>query len=109
MRGRIFVILAIGFAAAAAFHAVAMLVPIDTTPRWRHALFVAIDLALAALMVRRPPWFPWVFALLVMQQAYSHGTSLVAHAKAGTVDVPSVVTLIALPIALVLLVRDRAK
>jgi hypothetical protein len=106
-RGRLFVIFAIAFAGAAAFHAVAMVTAVEpSSARWRHALFVAIDVALAALVIRRPPWFPWVFALLLVQQAWSHGTSLVAHAQAGTVDVLSLVTLIALPVVLVLLVVD---
>jgi hypothetical protein len=108
-RERVFLLFAVGFAGAAVFHAVAMVSAIDpSSPRWRHGLFVAIDFALAVSMIRRPRWFVWVFAVLLVQQAWSHGTSLVAHAKAGSVDVPSIVTLLALPIVLVLLVRDRA-
>jgi hypothetical protein len=105
-RARLFLLFALGFAGAAAFHAVAVVARIDATPRWRHGLFVAIDLALAGLMIRRPRWFVWVFALLLVQQAWSHGTSLVAHARAGGVDVASVVTLVALPVVLILLIVD---
>lgn len=105
-RARVFFLCAIGFAGAAAFHLVALVAVVDATPRWRHGLFVVIDAALAALMIRRPRWFPWVFAVLVVQQAWSHGTSLVAHARVGSVDVASVITLVALPIVFALLVRD---
>jgi hypothetical protein len=42
----------------------------------RHALFVAINLALAALLVVRPRWAFWPALALTAQQMWSHGLEL---------------------------------
>jgi hypothetical protein len=105
-----FVVLAIGFAAAAAFHAVAIFSPqIDIpSPAWRHAVFVAINLAVAAGIIFRPRGFALAFAALTAQQVYSHGVTLVGVWRRETrVDWPSVVVLVAMPLVLALLARPR--
>ncbi len=106
----VFRLVALGFGVAAAFHALAVFAPIDpSSPRWRHALFVAINVGIAAGMLRRPRWFAWVFGVLVAQQAWSHGRAFIASAQAGSLDVNSIVVLIGLPIVLVVLLADRKR
>ncbi|GAC1353080.1 MAG: hypothetical protein NVSMB1_22670 [Polyangiales bacterium] len=107
---RLFQVLAVVFAAAALWHAGAIVVPLDpSSSAQRHALFVGINAGLAALMLRRPWWFPLLFAVLMMQQLWSHGHALVARAREGRVDVLSMAVILALPIVLVLLVRDAKR
>jgi hypothetical protein len=67
-------------AAAALFHAAAMVSPTisrleypPTYPTWRHVLFIAIDAALAWLLVQRPAWLVWAFAVLTLQVLSGHG------------------------------------
>ena len=65
---------------AAGFHLAAGLFPdLDIGgSRWRHGLFVIIDLALSHFVRRRPVWFLPVFAILALQQLYSHGNSVIS-------------------------------
>ena len=98
-----------GLALAAAFHAAAAVVPslAPSSPTWRHALFVAINLAAAAGLVWRPRGFVPLFALLSVQQLVSHGAEAWrAHRDEGRVDVASVVVLCAMPVALALLIAE---
>jgi hypothetical protein len=106
---RVFAILAVGFLAGALYHAVAL---VDTAraepaPPWRHALFVAVNLAAAGGVLARPRFFVWLFAALTAQQVYGHGTYgwRVWRAE-GRVDWASVVVLVAMPLVLGLLARD---
>jgi hypothetical protein len=105
----VFVAFAAGFVVAAGFHVVALAAPgVDIpTPAWRHALFVAINLGAAAGMIFRPRGFALAFAVLTAQQLYSHGRTLVSALAEGRVDWPSVAVLVAMPVALVLLARER--
>ena len=104
----VFVVFACGFIAAAAFHIAAIAFPgVDIpSPAWRHALFIAVNLGAAAGMIFRPRWFALPFAVLTAQQVYSHGMTLVSAWRSGRIDWPSVVVLVAMPLALFLLVRD---
>ncbi len=59
---------------AALFHAVTMLSPTvgaleyeSTYPTWRHVVFIIIDAGLAWLLLRRPMWLVWAFAVLTLQ------------------------------------------
>ncbi|HKU42506.1 MAG TPA: DMT family transporter, partial [Polyangiales bacterium] len=69
--------LLIPFLAAATFHAAALVWPSlsEPVPAWRHALFIAINAALALGLWIRPPWFAAVFLLFTLQQLASHGAS----------------------------------
>ncbi|HEU4411908.1 MAG TPA: hypothetical protein VFS43_42095 [Polyangiaceae bacterium] len=102
-------LLALAFAGAAAVHAAALLSPrLDpSAPPWRHALFVGINVACALGFVLRPRWLAAPFALLVVQQLFSHGgQALRAWREAGRVDVPSLAVLVVMPLALALLASD---
>jgi hypothetical protein len=108
--GLAFYSLAVAFVAAAAVHGAALIAPgVDpTSPPWRHALFVAINLGCALGFVARPRWFIAPFALLVVQQLVSHGgQAWRAWCQRGRLDVASLAVLAAMPFALGLLVADR--
>jgi len=109
---RAFQIFALGFAISAAFHLVAVFMPGISAPSpvWRHLLFVGINGAAAAHMIRRPRWFPYAFALLCVQQLYSHGTyAWDSWEIFGRIDWASIVVLATMPTALVLLVMDARR
>lgn len=100
-RNYLFIVLAIGALLAAVYHMVGLFYPINDAPVWRHALFVAINLLLAICLYKRPAFFLPLFALLMLQQFYSHGTELItAWSAEHRVDWPSVLVLIFLPITL---------
>lgn len=104
-----FGLLAATFGAAAAFHLAAVVRPsIDPTAAApRHATFVAINLACALGFVFRPKWFVVAFALLVVQQLFSHGGQALREWQgAGRLDVASLGVLAMMPVALALLVVD---
>jgi hypothetical protein len=74
----------------------------------RHALFVAINLAVALGFWRRPRYFLFAFGLLTVQQLASHGAeALAAWTTEQRVDVPSLLVLAWMPTALFLLWQDR--
>jgi len=72
-----------------------------------HAAFVVIDPVTAFLLLRRPEWFPYAFALLTAQQIYSHGMEALSAWRAmSAIDYISLVIIIFMPSLLVLLVYD---
>lgn len=106
----VFVLVALGFAAAAAYHAVALIAPrlAEPSPPWRHSLFIVINAALALGFVHRPPWFPLVLGAVTVQQLYSHGTyGWRVLTEQHRVDWASVFVLVALPLLLWAVVWER--
>ena len=99
----------------AAYHVLGVVQPdlLAPSPRWRHALFAAINLALAAALALRVRGLVFVVLALTMQQISSHGTyAWEVWTSEHRLDWPSVVVFIGLP-ALVVAVaaddRSRAK
>ena len=78
-----FVIYRVGAAAflsAAMYHVAAVLIPSFGTyaypygyPLWRHALFIAINVSVAWLFLRRSRWVIWLVALMTLQIYNGHG------------------------------------
>jgi hypothetical protein len=106
----------LGALVAAVIHAAGLLVPAFAAanypayPAWRHGAFIAINLSLAWLFVRRPPWFVWAYAVLTAQVFYSHGGSAwTSWQHDGHVRWIDALALVAVPLALVLLVVDYRK
>lgn len=101
--------------AAAAFHAAAMASPgiarieyDPTYPTWRHVLFIVIDVTAAALLLRRPPWFVWAYAVLTLQVLNGHGRGAWHRwVEQREVDWISVGVSLAAPAILFLLFIDR--
>jgi hypothetical protein len=72
-----------------------------------HGAFVVIDPVTAYLLLRRPDWFLYAFALLTIQQIYSHGTeALTAWRAASAIDYVSLFIIVFMPSLFVLVVYD---
>lgn len=103
----LFKLLAAGAVCAAIYHAIGLFYPINEAPVWRHALFAVINVVAAVCFIKRPACFLPVFALLTVQQFYSHGTFLIyTWQQKQTIDWPSVLVLVFMPIALYALWED---
>src|SRR5262245_33825160 len=105
---RIFWLCAPAFVAAATFHALALIWPqiAEPAPAWSHALFVFINLGLAAGVLTRPRGFVLVFALFTLEQLISHSRSgWLVWRHEHRLDWASLVTLVFVPAVLVLLIR----
>jgi len=101
---------ALVFVVTALFHVVAILSPTlaPGAPPWRHALFVALNASVAIGLVWRPPGFVVGFALLTLQQLYSHGLDMweAWHAD-GRVDWMSLAVVVVMPAVLFALLTRR--
>jgi hypothetical protein len=110
----LFRLAAVGASLAVAIHAAALAMPAFAAvayptgyPAWRHVLFVAINLTLAPLFLRRPAWFVWAFAVLTAQVIYSHGgAALASWQRDGHIRGIDAVAVVGVPLALALLVTD---
>jgi hypothetical protein len=98
------VIVCATFAVGALFHLYA--IATHVAPLWRHALFAAINLAVVWGCWRRPRWFVWVFAPLLLQQLYSHGGDL-WQAYPESIDWSSLMVVVWMPIVALALWRSR--
>jgi hypothetical protein len=112
-RALAFFALAVIFAVAALFHLAAVARPAlaPSAPAWRHAVFVVVNGACAVGLawgrVRRARAFVAAFALLVVQQLWSHGLEAWGAARAGRVDLASLGVLAVMPLTLAMLVTAR--
>ena len=92
---------------AAAYHLLGIFVKINDDPPWRHALFVGVDLLFAYGLLKRPPYFSWLFLLFLGQQYFTHGGKLLRRwEQQGTVDWISLVVLVLLPVVFYFLRKD---
>jgi len=108
-RAALFRIVAVLFAGAAVYHAVAFIDPAfsDGGAHWRHALFIAIDLLCAGFILRRPRWFVWAFGLVTLDTLWSHGShALKLWRLDGRLDWLSFAVLVVVPWTQALLIRD---
>ena len=112
MRERIFQVFALFFLITAVYHFAGLFYPVNDSPKWRHALFIAINLFCAYGILKRPAWFVYLFFVLLLQQLYSHGSSMVnswvatGSYKNSLIDLLVVVTT---PLIFMLLVYDLIK
>jgi hypothetical protein len=106
---RIFRWLAPAFVAAGFFHGAALLWPhiAEPVPSWFHALFVAVNFALAVGVVKRPRGFVVLYALYTVQQLLEHGVRGVSvWQHEHRFDWASFASVMFVPFVLFLLVRD---
>jgi hypothetical protein len=93
--------LAIGtfFGFGAIYHAIQLASPAanDSSPPWRHALFLAINAFFSLTFALRWRWLWIPCSLLIFQQGYSHGKDFVVALQAGELDVKSLLVLLFLP------------
>lgn len=91
----------------ALYHVVGVFYKINDAPPLRHLLFVGVNLFCAYGILKRPTYFVYAFGVLLVQQYYSHGGSVVhTWVEKNQVDWLSVVVLIALTVAMVCIVQD---
>jgi len=101
---RIFALLAL---LLAAYHLVGIFYPINSSPYWRHLIFVLLNLFCAYGLIARPKFFNYFFFLLMLQQFYSHGGSLLNQWSARkSIDWASLFVLIFLIVIFVNLILE---
>ena len=106
-RNNLFITLTALCGVTAIYHVVGVFYVINDSPPWRHLLFVAINLLCAYGFLKRPQFFVYLFAILLVQQFYSHGSSIVnMWVEKKQIDWISIAVLIFLPVALVSLFED---
>jgi hypothetical protein len=104
---KVFYLFAAFFTAAALYHFAGLFYPGNEAPVWRHALFVCINLFMASCMLQRPKWFVFVFFILLVQQLYSHGSSLLqVYNQTNQISGIDLAVVIATPVMFAVLVAD---
>jgi hypothetical protein len=90
------------------YHFIGIFYKINSSPVWRHQLFILIGLVSIYGILKRPAWFIWFFAILTMQQLYSHGGDLLLYWKnVHRIHWISIVVLIFMPLTLYFLLFER--
>ena len=108
IRVSFFYVVSVVFLLTAVYHVVGLFYPVNDSPKWRHLLFIIINLFSVYGFLKRPQYFVWFVIVLLMQQSYSHGTSLVKQwVDKGQIDWISLFVLLLLPVALICLVEDN--
>jgi len=107
-RNVLFKVFALLTCVTAIYHLLSVFYRVDETPAWRHLVFFLINCFCVYGVLKRPAYFVYLFAVLVIQQYYSHGTYVIRfwHEK-KQVHWVSVFILLLLPIALICLIKDR--
>jgi len=104
-------ILLIGFAvlgfAALIYHMVGAINPFDSTPAWRHSLFIGINIICLYGLLQRPSWFVWFWGVLTVQQLYSHGSHFIRLLSEGKFIWIDFGVLLLMPLGFILLLADK--
>ncbi len=107
-RDRLFKVVTVVSLLIAMYHLVGIFFPINESPPWRHAVFVIVCIFCAYGFIKRPTYFIYLFAVLFLQQFFSHGQSLVFQwSEYHKIDWVSFMLLIFMPFPLICLVIDR--
>ena len=107
IRHILFFVFAVLAFAALLYHTIGAVQPFDTTPAWRHTLFIGICTICMYGFLKRPKWFVWFFGLLLVQQLYSHGSHFVQVYRENKINTIDAAVLLLMPLAFVLLLTDR--
>jgi hypothetical protein len=73
----------------------------------RHMVFTGINMVLIFLFLKRPAWFVYLFAILTVQQLYSHGSRFMRYLSNHEIDWLSVGVLVFMPFLLYLLILEN--
>src|SRR5262249_15016649 len=106
---KIFRFIAPAFAAAGLFHLAALVWPqiAEPVPGWWHLLFVGVNAALTALVLRRPRGFLIFYVIYTAQQFIEHvPRGLAVWRLEHRIDWGSLASVVFVPCVLALLVRD---
>jgi hypothetical protein len=93
--------------AAMLYHTYGALKPFDATPAWRHSLFIAINIICIYGLLKRPDWFVCFWAILSLQQLYSHGSHFLKLLSENKFTLIDFGVLLLMPLIFVLLLIDR--
>jgi hypothetical protein len=93
--------------AAMLYHAYGAIKSFDTTPAWRHSLFIGINIICIYGLLKRPVWFIWFWGLLTIQQLYSHGSHFVRLLSENKFTWIDFGVLLLMPLIFILLLKDR--
>jgi hypothetical protein len=106
----VFIALAILSSLAAIYHFAGIFYKVNSSPVWRHILFIFINLICIYGLLKRPGWFVWFFFLLLLQQLYSHGGDIIGHWKhEQRIDWISMAVVSLMSVAFLLLLFDKRK
>ena len=106
---KIFGAFAILFTGAAVYHFIGVFISINDLPLWRQIAFIPIDLIIAYGLLKRPPYFIYVFVIFLAQQYYTHGFKLMEEwNNYKKIDYLSLLVLCALPFILFFLLKENA-
>ncbi|MGG9960593.1 hypothetical protein [Ferruginibacter sp. SUN106] len=92
--------------AAMLYHTVGAVQPFDTTPAWRHTLFIGICTICMYGLLKRPKWFVWFFGALTVQQLYSHGSHLIHLLQEDKLNFIDAAVVLLTPLVFILLLMD---
>ena len=107
IKSKAFVAFAVLAVFAGIYHLVGVFYKINESPVWRHALFAAINIFCVYGFLKRPKYFVYFVAILLVQQFYSHGSYMInLWLEKGQIHWISVFDLLLLSIALFCLIDD---
>jgi hypothetical protein len=86
------------FIAAALYHLIAIFRTLNNSTGWRNILFVLINLWCAFEITRTKKYFIVLFTVLFVQQAISHGSSVINNLHEHRIDWLSVFVLTAITV-----------
>jgi predicted membrane protein len=92
---------------AVLYHIAAFVQPLDESPAWRHAIFIAVCTICVYGLLKRPKWFVWFFGVLMVQQLYSHGSRLIHLLQADKFNFIDAAVVLLTPIVFILLLKEK--
>lgn len=108
IRNKLFVAFGVLSAMTALYHFISIFYNLDLAPIWRHLVFVGVNLFCIFGFLKRPGYFVYFLAILLVQQYYSHGSYMVSlWCQRGQIHWISVFDLLLLPVALICVIEDR--
>jgi hypothetical protein len=111
MNKKVLQILFLAFAllasAAMVYHVIGAIKPFDATSAWRHSFFIGINIICIYGLLQRPVWFTWFWALLTVQQLYSHGSHFVRLLSENKFAWLDFGVLVLMPVIFILLLINR--
>jgi len=103
----VFIVFAALAFAAMLYHVAAFVQPLDESPPWRHAIFIAVCTVCIYGLLKRPKWFVWFFGILMIQQLYSHGSHLLLLLKENKFNLIDGAIVLLMPLVFILLLKEK--
>jgi hypothetical protein len=103
----VFIICAALAFAAMLYHTAGAVQPFDSTPAWRHMVFIGICTICIYGLLKRPNWFVWFFGILTLQQLYSHGIHFIRLLQENKFNPIDMAILLLMPLIFLLLLRHK--